>query len=129
MTAYETIQFEPPAPIAHVTLRNPNTGVEWSDVPMLLDTGSDVTLIPTEVLSLLGISTIPDIEYEMLAFDGGPSRSAVVQLDLIFCRRTFHGQYLLINEPHSIIGRNVLNMVPILLDGPNLRWDEYRPTR
>jgi hypothetical protein len=65
----------------------------------------------------------------MLAFDGTPSRSPMVQLDLIFCRRTFHGQYLLINETHGIIGRNVLNMVPILFDGPNLRWDEYRPTR
>ena len=74
MTAYDTRQFEPPAPIARVTLRNPNTGAELSDVPMLLDTGSDVTLMPTEVLSLLGIAAVPDLEYEMFAFDGKPSR-------------------------------------------------------
>jgi hypothetical protein len=69
MTAYDTRQFEPPAPIARVILRNPNTGVQLSDVPILLDTGSDVTLIPTEVLSALGIAAVPNVEYEMVAFD------------------------------------------------------------
>lgn len=46
MPRYDTAQFEPPAPLAQVTLRNPDTGTISSDVPMLLDTGADVSLIP-----------------------------------------------------------------------------------
>ena len=44
MLKYDANQFDPPAPVAHVTLRHPATGVSISDVPMLLDTGADVTL-------------------------------------------------------------------------------------
>jgi hypothetical protein len=40
MPAYDTIQFDPPAPLARVNLRNRDTGAVWSDVPMLLDSGA-----------------------------------------------------------------------------------------
>ncbi len=46
MPAYDSTLFNPPAPLARVTLRNPETGAVWSDVPMLLDLGADATLIP-----------------------------------------------------------------------------------
>ena len=35
MPHYDTSQFEPPAPLADVTLRNPDTGLTASNVPML----------------------------------------------------------------------------------------------
>ena len=41
MTTYDAILFEPPAPVARVILRNPDTGMMWSDVPMLIDCGAD----------------------------------------------------------------------------------------
>jgi len=44
MPDYDAENFEPPAPVAYVTLRNPATGALLSDVPMLIDTGADVTL-------------------------------------------------------------------------------------
>ncbi len=53
MPAYDGAQFTPPAPLAQVTLRNPDTGTSWSDVPMLLDTGADVTLVPQTVVDIL----------------------------------------------------------------------------
>jgi hypothetical protein len=37
MPAYDANRFQPPAPVALVTLRNPATGVACADVPMLLD--------------------------------------------------------------------------------------------
>ncbi len=33
MPAYDSIRFDPPAPLAYVTLRNPETGAALSDVP------------------------------------------------------------------------------------------------
>jgi len=126
MTTYNSKLFKPPAPMAQVILRNPDAGMAWTDVPMLIDPGADVTMVPEAVLTRLNTIIVPNIEYELIGFNGAKSRYPMVQIDLVFCRRTFHGQYLLINEAYGIIGRNVLNSVPIFLDGPNLTWGEYR---
>jgi hypothetical protein len=53
MPAYDATRFEPPAPLARVILRNPDTGAVWSNVPMLLDSGADVTLIPQTAIAEL----------------------------------------------------------------------------
>ncbi|MFQ5594099.1 MAG: retropepsin-like aspartic protease [Anaerolineae bacterium] len=126
MPAYDATQFQPPAPLAQVTLRNPDTGATLPDVPMLLDSGADVTLIPQAAASQLGVAILPDRHYELVGFDGSTSFASVVQSELVFCRRTFRGQFLLIDQGWGILGRNVLNNVPLLLDGPHLTWDEHR---
>jgi len=46
MPKYDTENFDPPAPVAYVSIRDPETGASLSDVPMLIDTGADVTLLP-----------------------------------------------------------------------------------
>ncbi len=126
MPPYDTTQFELPAPLARVTLRNPDTGAISADVPMLLDTGADVTLIPRTNLNGLSIATLQDKLYELMSFDGSTSFAPVIQLELIFCRRIFRGQFLVIDQAWGIIGRNILNSVTLVLDGPNLTWDEKR---
>ena len=127
MPHYDDTRFEPPAPLAQVTLRNPDNGALSPDVPMLLDSGADVTLIPQMTLNRLDITYVQDKHYELIGFDGNISFAPVVQLELIFCGRTFRGQFLLINQEWGILGRNVLNSVPLMIDGPNLTWDEKRP--
>ncbi len=126
MPVYDIIQFDPPAPLAQVILRNPDNGETQSNVPMLMDSGADVTLIPQAVADQLGIAIISDKQYELTSFDGNISLTPVVRLELLFCGRTFRGQFLLIDQAWGILGRNILNAIPILLDGPNLTWDEHR---
>ena len=84
MPAYEAEGFEPPAPVARVSLRNPGTGATWSDVPFLLDSGADVSLIPQAAVTRLGLTIVPDSRYELQSFDGTTSFASVVQLELIF---------------------------------------------
>ncbi len=127
MPAYDAEQFDPPAPLAKVTLRNPDNRVIQPDVPMLLDSGADVTLVPKTAADSLGVAVIPDRQYELTGFDGNVTLAPVVRLEVLFCGRTFRGQFMLIDQAWSIIGRNVLNAVPLLLDGPDLVWDEHRP--
>ncbi len=127
MPAYDSKRFDPPAPLAYVTLRNPVTGSIWKDVQMLLDSGADVTMIPQAAAGLLGLNVALDKQYELKGFDGHRSSAPVVQVDLVFARWTFQGQFLLIDQSWGIIGRNVLNSVSLIFDGPNLKWDEYRP--
>lgn len=126
MPRYDTAQFEPPAPLAQVTLRNPDTGTISSDVPMVLDTGADVSLIPHTSLVTLGLTASQDRLYELISFDGSISYAPVVQIELLFCNRTFRGQFLVIDQGFGILGRNVLNSLELIFDGPNLAWDEKR---
>jgi hypothetical protein len=46
MPSYDASHFDPPAPVARVTLRNPHTAATVSDVLLLLDTGADITFCP-----------------------------------------------------------------------------------
>jgi hypothetical protein len=126
MPAYDATWFDPPAPFARVVLRNGNTGATWADVPMLLDTGADITLLPHSVIEHLGIETIPTTQFELEGFDGNVSIAQAIQLVFVFLRRTFRGQFLLANQDWGRIGRNILNALTLTLNGPSLTWDEIR---
>ena len=128
MPTYDATLFNPPAPLARVTLRNPENGAILSDVPMLLDSGADVTLIPQAYVNRLDVAVVSDKLYELMGFDGGTSFAPVVQLELAFLRRTFRGQFLLIDQEWGVLGRNILNALSLLLDGPRLMWNEQRPS-
>ena len=129
MPNYDSTWFKPPAPLAEVVLRNTATGVSWVSVPMLVDTGADVTLVPSSVVERLTLEVDPDKRYELFGFDSNASVAQVVSLDLIFLGRTFRGQFLLSDQEWGILGRNILNAVSILLDDPRLTWDERKRSR
>ena len=124
MPAYDAIRFTPPAPLALVTFRNRVTGTCVSDVPMLLDSGADVSLVPRQTVLALGVSIDPAAVYELMGFDGNRSLAQAVNLDLHFLKRTFRGRFLLTGHECGILGRDILNHVSVSLDGPNLTWDE-----
>ena len=129
MPAYDANLFDPPAPLARVKLRNPNNTDTVSDVLMLLDSGADVTLIPTASVNQLGLIADADEIYELMGFDGSTSFASVVRLEMLFLNKTFKGQFLLIDQEWGFIGRDILNLVTLLLDGPNLIWSEQRRNR
>ena len=129
MPAYDANLFDPPAPLARVKLRNPNNTDTVSDVLMLLDSGADVTLIPTASVNQLGLIADADEIYELMGFNGSTSFASVVRLEMLFLNKTFKGQFLLIDQEWGFIGRDILNLVTLLLDGPNLIWSEQRRNR
>ena len=126
MPDYDAENFEPPAPVAYVTLRNPATGVLLSDVPMLIDTGADVTVLPSTAVEQLGVASEENSEFEVQAFDGEIKRLKLAKLELFIVGKKFAGEYLLADRPIGILGRNILNNIRILLDGPRTKWDEYK---
>ncbi len=125
MTQYNATNFDPPAPVAYVTLRNPLNSIEWLEVPMLLDTGADITLVPQQVVEKLGLTMATNQSYELAGFDGNITTAQVVSLELVLCHRIFRGQFLLLDQTWGILGRNILNQLPLLFDGPRLEWREY----
>lgn len=124
MPTYDDTLFDPPAPLAKTTLRNPQNGRKASDVPMLLDSGADVTLVPQAVIDQLGAQVIPDTSYEVTGFDGNTSLIPAVQLELVLLNKVFKGRFLLIDQNWGVVGRDILNLVSLLLDGPRLTWNE-----
>ena len=129
MPAYSSDDFDPPAPVTLVDLRAPATGESMSGVPMLIDTGADVTLVPQSAVSQLGLRTAGGARYALAGFGGGTKLIEAVRLELVFCHKTFRGQFLPVDQAWGILGRNVLNAIPLLLNGPALTWDEYHPVR
>ena len=127
MPSYDATHFDPPAPLAQVILRDPHSGAAVSDVPLLMDTGADITLLPRTAVEQLGVPLLADQRYEVMGFDGSKSFAPVVMLDLIFLKHAFRGRYLLIEEGRGIMGRDILNHVILLLDGPQQQWSEHVP--
>ena len=125
MPAYDGGRFSPPAPVALVTLQNPETGKEMSEVPMLIDSGADISMVPQRAVAELAVDASAD-QFEILGVEGLSTFAKVVWLELLFLGRKFRGEFLITESEYGILGRNILNRVPLLLDGPNLSWSEVR---
>lgn len=123
MQTYNGVRFDPPAPLAIVTVKSEPSDVRIPDVPMLLDTGADVSLLPR---SLVGVLASNAKQYELEAFDGTRSSAPAITAEVQFLGKTFRGQFLLIDNWHGILGRNILNNLSLLFDGPSQKWMEQR---
>ena len=125
MPRYDDSQFSPAAPVAKVTLRVPgdNTAAE---AVLLIDSGADVTLLPQAAADVLGIEASAGEVYELVGFDGNISTSTAVRVDLILGRKTFKGRFLLTNQAWGVMGRDVLNHLCLVLDGPQQMWEEQK---
>ena len=104
----DAAHFEPPAPVAIVTVCDPHSGAIDLNVALLLDTGTDITLLPRSAIEQLGIPLLADQQHELMGFDGGKSFVPAVMLEMVFLKRTFRGKFRLIEEERGILGRDVL---------------------
>lgn len=127
MPKYDDELFSPPAPVANVTLRHPDQGSLVFDVPMLIDSGADVSLIPLFAANQMSLSPTEGEAYELAGFDGRTCFARAVQLDLSILDRTFRGKYLIMERDYGILGRDVLNRISLLLNGPELTWSGQDP--
>lgn len=126
MPAYDDSGFAPAAAVARVVLRHPDSGESIADVPMLIDSGADATLLPKSAVESLGILGTGE-RYQLIAFNGGTSESEAVHAVLVFLNKSYRGRFLQVESGVGVIGRNVLNGVRLLLDGPALNWEELPP--
>lgn len=113
-------QKQPPAPFVLATLSNPLDGRCLSDVPAQLDTAADRTLVPMDLLQSLGLQPIDDI---LIGGLGGFQESMPLFAAAISIF-TLPPQTLSVvghpGEPWILIGRDILNLHRLILDGPNL---------
>ena len=117
--------FDPPAPIAIIALRNIETGERIENVPVQLDTGADVSLLPLRAIKKLEIEPTGET-VSLIGFNESEIRSEVYNLQVIFLRKKLTGDYCGIANEIGILGRDVLNEFSINFDGRNLEWKEQR---
>jgi hypothetical protein len=115
-------RFAPPAPVAVINLRSIDRRKRLSNVAMFIDSGADVTFLPASAVSQLGLPNQGD--REVTAFDGSEGVAASVECELLFLGQVYRGVYLIVDDQYGLLGRDVLNRVSLLLDGPGLTWRE-----
>ncbi len=115
----------PPAPILPVTITPPdwvaNTG--QYDLEAFLDTGSDCTLIPLEVLATLQLRIV-ETDVPIAGVGGGQVKGIACYLNVKLGEFVFKairaygcpGEQL---SQRVLIGRDVLNQCCVEFDGPN----------
>jgi len=120
MPTYEAGEFEPPAPVVRARVRGPGDLVS-ADVPMLIDTGADVSIIPLSIATAVGAEAEPS--HVLIQFYGGNELTySEAELQVEFLRYRFRGPFLLAESGYGILGRNILNLLVVTLDGPHLQW-------
>ena len=126
MPNYDADFASPPAPVARVIIRNPLAGKSVTEVPLLIDTGADATLIPRAILPYLDIdeATLEPTGCSLVGFDGTMSPAILVPIMLEFLGKRVAGEYLLTEARYGILGRDVLNLFRLVFDGPGQIWDE-----
>jgi hypothetical protein len=121
--SYDTMNYDPAAPVALVTLSPLEGEGSIDNVPLLIDTGADTTILPIWAVHALGNVETGDSQFELEGFDGSISVASSVKLSLFWLGKRFRGQFLVLDQPHGILGRNILNNVTITLYGSRNEWD------
>ena len=60
MPSYDAVDFDPPAPVARA--RFTSSTLTAADVPMLLDTGADVSVVPRSIAEQIDAAS-PAVRY------------------------------------------------------------------
>ena len=109
---------EAPAPFVHLSLRCPQTGRRADDVPAQVDTAADRTILPVKIVDAMGLAQIGHIR--LMGFGGRLIECPTYAVEAAI--RSLPAALLKVaageGEDHVLLGRDVLNLYRIVLDGP-----------
>jgi predicted aspartyl protease len=119
------VSFRPPAPVAELTIVHPTDPTARASLPGKMDTGADVTVIPTWLAAELGLQ--PKGRAWTRGFDGSYSQRLVYYPSLVVEGKELSAVRCVSSDrPNVLLGRNVLNRFVIVLNGPDLQWEMQR---
>jgi predicted aspartyl protease len=110
--------YEPAFPTVPVILRNSEEGLRTETLQSLLDTGSDGSLVPIAFLEEILAPPLTDTHIRSHWGEWRAAQLFAVDIELDDLR--LPGVFVVGDEQGSeiVLGRNVLNKLRLLLDGP-----------
>ena len=116
--AYAT-SVHPPAPFLPVRLASLAEHSDSISIQAKLDTGADLTAIPAALIERLHLVSAGEIEVE--GYDGRRATIQAYDVNLQIDQLTVVGLLVIgFGEDYVLLGREVLNRLRLLLDGPSL---------
>lgn len=120
MPRYEAAGFQPPAPVIRARVQGPSDEVA-TEVPLLIDTGADVSVIPLAATRSAGAIVRP-ATVAIQFYTGEEIALQETEVTVSFLRYRFRGCFLVAESDYGIAGRNILNLLALVLDGPQQTW-------
>jgi predicted aspartyl protease len=118
--------YTPAAPVAVIQIAGPGVD-DWIEIiDAFIDSGADATIVPEKVLNQVSASVW---DQAWLSSQWGEQRQVFrYEIDLKIAGRVFPGMVVVLDElsDEVILGRDFLQQVRLLLDGPaqNMRLIE-----
>ena len=122
---YDT-SLQPPAPVVDVVIRNPYASGPEYGCRALLDTAAEISVVPQSAVETLLVAEAQRISAR--SWDGSRQEALTY-----IVRIEFEGgvvpfvEAVAADRPTALLGRDVLNLLRLLLDGPALTL-EILPT-
>lgn len=112
-------EFFPPAPIIDITLISLAESLRSDTLPAIVDTGADGTIVPIGYLDEIQASPTREV---VIRSQWGERHAAMLYLvDVQIDDLTLPGIEVVGDEisDEVVLGRDILNRLRVLLDGPN----------
>jgi len=123
--AYDT-SLLPPAPFVPVRLASLAVHAEPVAIQAKIDTGADLTVIPARLIEQLQLMSAGEIEVE--GYDGRRATLQVYDVNLHIDQLSLPGLLVVaFAEDYVLLGRDVLNRLRVLLDGPAMTTEILTP--
>ncbi len=112
--------YFPPAPILEIHLAAPESAFSIGPLRAFVDSGADVSIIPTHLIEPLGLQ-VDNRKYLKNAW-GERRLVDVYLLDVGVGTEKFPLAEIIADDrgEQTILGRNILNKLALMLDGPRL---------
>jgi predicted aspartyl protease len=115
---YDSVNFNPPAPVLNISLSTPIPQGAILKIPALLDSGADITVIPQVIAQHLQLKYVDEIP--VTSYDGIVKKQFVYSAKIIFENLgDFIIRVITSDESFALIGRDVLNKWSVYLKGRN----------
>jgi len=117
-TAYLTVGYPFPIPVFQIRFRRLAEATATDFVTAIVDTGADMTIAPAALLTDLQAQDVQEINLISQWGDEHPVILYIVDLEIE--DQVMPGVLVAGDESATevILGRNVLNLLPLFLDGP-----------
>ena len=113
---------QPPAPFLNVVVNHPGDTAQAVHIQAKIDTGADISAVPTTLITQLGLPIASKITVE--GYDGLATTVSTYSVLIEVAQAHFRIQEVIsIPESYVLLGRDVLNHFYIHLNGPELTFD------